>query len=128
MIKFPDLFVQYSSILSTDVPRKYQNYVSLLGPEKCKALRGSEKLILEELGNMDKMDEAKRLIVGLFSLGSSYTLRDIKCKLQELYDSLGITNKPKASDLEEYFVIKPCLVTNKETGKRDKAYEIIKKK
>lgn len=128
MIKFPDLFVQYSSILSTNVPRKYQNYISLLGPEKCKALRGSEKLILEELENMDKMDEARRLIVSLFSLGSSYTLRDIKHKLQELYDSLGITNKPKASDLEEYFVIKPCLITNKETGKRDKAYEIIKKR
>ena len=35
---------------------------------------------------------------------------------------------PKASDLEKYFELRPCKVTNKETGKRDHGFEILRRK
>lgn len=128
MIEVPELFIQYSSILSAEIPREYQTYISLLGPEKCKALKCNEKLIKEEIENKNKVEDIRGHIYNTFNLGGSYTLKEIKGILQNLYDSLGITKKPKASDLEEYFEIKDTKVQNKETGKRDHGFEILKRR
>ena len=48
--------------------------------------------------------------------------------LKNLYTSLGYNKTPKANDLDKYFEIRPCKMTNKETGKRDHGFEIIKRK
>jgi hypothetical protein len=63
-----------------------------------------------------------------FEIGRKYTKSNLKEMLGEIYQSIGLSKTPKASDLDSYFDIKPCLITNKETGKRDNGFEIIKKK
>ena len=50
----------------------------------------------------------------------------IKDSLKDIYAKSGIDCHPKASDLENYFDLKKIQITNKETGKRDSAYKILK--
>ena len=48
-------------------------------------------------------------------------LKEIKLVLQDIYRDLGITSKPKATDLGKYFNISEVKIPNN-TGKRDKGY------
>jgi hypothetical protein len=48
--------------------------------------------------------------------------------LGDIYKKSNYIASPKASDLEKYFEVKLFKITNKETGKRDYYYEILKKK
>ena len=54
------------------------------------------------------------------------SLSEIKIDLIELFNMYGIKEAPKASFLERFFELKKVLITNKVTGKRDSAYEILK--
>jgi hypothetical protein len=64
----------------------------------------------------------------LYNEKDKFSKADIKESLQKLYDSLNYTKKAKANDIEEYFEVKVCKVLNKETGKWDNGFELIKKK
>ena len=61
-----------------------------------------------------------------FIQGERYTKSEIKEKLKAIYESNGYNKTSKASDLEEYFELKSCQITNKETGKLDHGFKIIK--
>jgi len=67
-------------------------------------------------------------ITNKFTVGLKITKSQAKSELQKIYDNLGIGKTAKASDLEEYFELRPCKISNPETGKRDAGFEIIKKK
>ena len=67
-------------------------------------------------------------ILSAFTVGNKYLRSEVKDLLGGIYNSFEYSKTPKASDLEEYFEIRPCLITNKDTGKRDHGFEIIKKK
>ena len=67
-------------------------------------------------------------ITSTFTVGSKYSKSDIKETLRTIYETNGYNKTPKASDLEQYFELKTCLVPNKITGKRDGGFEIIKLK
>ena len=73
-------------------------------------------------------EKIKDKIYDLFSIGSRYSKAEIKEKLRNLYLELRYDKTPKANDLEIYFVIKVCQIKNKETGKLDNGFEILKKK
>lgn len=82
----------------------------------------------------DKVRELSTDLTGLmveldkiFLPGTSYFLPDIKEKLREAYIKFNYTRHPKASDIEDWFEVKFCLLKDS-SGKRSKAYEIIKKK
>ncbi len=60
-----------------------------------------------------------------FIPGNKYSKSEIKETLRIIYESNGYNKTPKANDLEEYFELRDCQITNKETGKRDMAFEII---
>ena len=77
----------------------------------------------------DKSDIEKKVqekIFNTFLVGNKYSKVDIKEKLREIYLNNSYDISPKASDLEKYFEIKLCKISNKETGKRDMGFEIIK--
>ena len=79
----------------------------------------------------DKSDIERKVqekIFNTFLIGNKYSKVDIKEKLREIYLNNSYDISPKASDLEKYFEIKLCKISNKETGKRDMGFEIIKKK
>ena len=72
--------------------------------------------------------EVKKQVLDYFSLDTKYSKFDIKNQLKNIYTSLKYDKTPKASDLEEYFEIKDCLISNTITGKMEHGFKIIKKK
>jgi hypothetical protein len=72
--------------------------------------------------------EVKDKILQTFIPGNKYLKSDIKETLRSIYESLGYDKTPKASDLEMYFELRSCQIKNKETGKKDHGFEIIKQK
>lgn len=109
----------------------YKNYYNYFGPSQLKAnsynITDLRKLLLS-----DKVEENSNLsdiITESFSIGDRIPLSEIKDRLRKIYNDLSGYNKsPKASDLEKYFEVKKIQITNKETGKRDNAYEILSKR
>ena len=115
------------------IPTIFQNYYRVLGIVRIKSL-GYNKYYLDKeynklYGNQDvNMKEVSERVLSTFSVGQKYSKSDIKAMLGDIYVDLKLSKTPKASDLEEYFVLKSCLVTNRETGKRDAGFEILKRK
>ena len=115
------------------IPTMYQNYYRVLGLDRIKSL-GYNKYYLDKeydklYGNQDvDMLDVKEEVLNRFSVGQKYTKAEIKSNLGEIYNKMKLIKTPKASDLEEYYDLKSCQLTNKETGKRDHGFEIIKKK
>ena len=115
-----------SDILN-QIPLVYKVYYIALGPERCKALNYEVTKISKEFSDMqfDK-SQLRDEIYKTFTIGERYTKSRIKETLKNLYKFLGYNKTPKANDVEKYFEIRPCKITNKETGKRDHGFEIIK--
>ena len=116
-------------VLLDQLPIIYKNYYETLGPDRCKAL-GYNKTDLEKEYSDLQFDKSKleSEIYKEFLVGFKYSKSDTIERLKLIYSSLGYNKTPKANDLEEYFELKSCQVTNKITGKRDMAFEIIKRK
>ena len=72
-------------------------------------------------------NEVKQKILLTFQVDSRYLKSDIKETLRKIYTELGYDKTPKAGDLDTYFEIKECKITNS-LGKQDHGFKIIKKK
>ena len=112
------------------IPIIYSNYYTILGPEIIKSLSYQRSKLEKEysslVNNQDNKESLLDLLILNFKIGEKYPLVFIKNTLREIYEKLGLTLSPKASDLVNYFNIKKVLILNKETGKKDHGYEIIK--
>ena len=86
--------------------------VSEIGTNKCRTLGYTKKAIRLYMHSCsEEINEIIRLKVEeKFKAGILYTNKEIKEYLQELYDSLSIVKKAKATDLKEYVKIKHKLV------------------
>ena len=119
-----------STVLSClpHLPELFTNYYTVLGPEKMKALRfdttDMKKAYEGIIGNQEI--NIRDYIIPAFTVGGVYSKAEVKKKLGEIYASVGYSKTPRAVDLGDYFVIKNCMITNKETGKRDASYQILK--
>ena len=71
-------------------------------------------------------NEVKGKILTSFFVDNRYSKQLIKEILRKIYEEAGYEKAPKASDLEQYFELKACQTRNKETGKVDNGFEIIK--
>jgi hypothetical protein len=118
--------VQFDIALRS-LPQEIVSYYMALGPEKSKALDYRQDRVTAEYNALGKESDLKIHLLSLFFPGYRYTLKDIKEKIREVYNTLGITGRtPKASLLLKYYNIKPILTPpNKETGKRENGYEIL---
>ena len=118
---------QELGIVLDQIPLEFRNYYQTLGPERCRALSYDVTYISREYSDL-QFDKSKlrEEIYKTFTVGEKYTKSKTKETLGIIYSSLGYNKTPKANDLEEYFEIKSCLIPNKETGKRDNGFEIIK--
>ena len=70
-------------------------------------------------------NEVKQKILLTFQVDSRYLKSDIKETLRKIYTELGYDKTPKAGDLDVYFEIKECKITNS-FGKQDHGFKIIK--
>ena len=78
--------------------------------------------------DLEKKEKAKSIIISTFLPENRYLKSDIKETLRKIYESIGYNKTPKASDLEEYFELHPCQIKNKETGKKENEFKILKLK
>lgn len=116
------------------LPREYQNYYMIVGPDRSKVLGYQRSKLSKEfkilIENREQniginKEDLRKCIIDNFSIGKRYLNSDIKESLQELYNKLGVSQKAKAKDVEEYFEVKIVDISI-EDGKRQKGYKIIK--
>ena len=85
--------------------------------------------VVEESEEEIKIKEIlKQKLISSFTIDTKYLKSDIKETLRKIYTELGYDKTPKASDLEEYFEIKDCLISNTVTRKMEHGFKIIKLK
>ena len=122
---------EFENFLSL-LPNEFINYVKVLGFEEIRSCSYQRSRIIKRLSSKsstkESMDNIKDDITNTFIVGEKYTKSFIKEKIRLIYESNGYGKTPKANDLEEYFDLKPCQITNKEIGKLDNGYKIIKTK
>ena len=87
-----------------------------------------EKEYKNQKNHILDMNTVVNEIITKFITGEKYTKSYIKETLRTIYEINGYNKTPKANDLEEYFELKSCQITNKETGKLDHGFKIIKLK
>jgi hypothetical protein len=105
-----EVYYQQSEVIQKLSPLIYTAY-HRLGLEKLKALNFSKKKIENELLMLDIAEKKNSfplidLINNKFKIDRAYLISDIKRKLQELYNTLGITCIAKSTDLNLYFHMK----------------------
>ena len=108
----------YYKIKNSDF-RKYYNFY---GTKGCSAKKYQKENL--ELGMIDisKSDELSSIVYKKFQVNSRYTLKEIKSTLQDIYRDLGITSKPKATDLDKYFNLTRTKFSDPKTKKRIEGY------
>ena len=98
------------------------------GPERCKANSYSPSEISKELGvKFFSKSEVAKEVYKEFNEGQKRSLSDIKQLLRSLYERIGYNKTPKAIDIQDFFETKEIKISDKSTGKRIKAYHLIKK-
>ena len=125
---FLNIYPNYSEILKTNskIPRDYSLYYSIIGPERIKSVSYIESNIKNIIDQVLKKDEISGTILHTFFIGNRYTKKYIKEKLQEIYNQFNIKKTAKASDLEEYFILRRSIIT--ENKKKIEGLEIIQLK
>ena len=99
---------------------KYRKYYNFYGTKGCGFKDYEEKKLEEGMIDVSKKSELFSMIHKKFLVNSRYTLKNIKQILQDIYRDLGITSKPKATDLGKYFNLSSVSIT--ENGKRVNGY------
>lgn len=110
-------------VMTEDIPVNIRKYYDLLGPEKLRALSWKEVNIKRELYSIPDEDLLRAEIRQTF-LEDWYSLADIKCMLQDIYNRLEISKNAKATDILDYFQCKPSKHLSEE-GKRINGYTIL---
>ena len=106
----------------------FKSYYLTLGPERCKALCYRKGELDKEINSQktESSDDFSSKIFSEFNDNGVYTRKEIKEKLCKIYNELGLTKTPKATDLENYFDMKSCQVTIDKI--RINCFKLIKKK
>lgn len=131
-----NVLYRFKMIQEEDIPYPFKNLVDTLGIDFVFSSEYSDSdLVLREYNKQKSISQKnqrrldiKDSIIKTFQVGERYSKSQLKQNLQEIYSKLGMSDKPKATDIEKWFDIKPAKVTNKETGKRDMGFELIKVK
>ena len=123
--QYPTFFQSYSnSPIQALIPMSYQNYINILGFERIKTLKYYESAILGYIQSQQNLQNSS--ITSLFNVGDKYTTKQIKEILSNFYSLNSITKTPKASDLNEYYILKSIKL--KVGDKWENGFEIIKQK
>ena len=121
-----------SAIMAQVSEKHFQEYFTVLGSERIKALAYNTSLLNKELGilTFDNTALLER-VYSIFIPGNRYSLVDIKQMLLDIYQDVGYKKTPVATDLQEWFNIKGVQINTKISKgkyKRDQGFEILSKK
>ena len=116
-----------TSILQHIEEKRFSDYINVLGLDACKAVWYNTYLLDKKLSVMsfDRTKIRERLYAE-FIVGQSYVCSDIKSKLADIYKEIDYRANPKATDLNEYFDMKKCLINTAE--KRINGFKILSQK
>lgn len=106
------------------VDPKFKTYYDLYGTSGCRAVRYEESFLKEKIEDLMREDSLKYSLITEFKIGEKILLKDIKLKLKNIYNTLGINKTPKAVDLCRYFVLEDIKLLDPSTNKRNKGYKI----
>ena len=116
-------------VLDNIYDTSYSKYYWTISASRAGSLNYQSGKLEEEynslMGFKTNENEIKEKILQTFLVDSRYLKSDIKETLRKIYEELGYSKTPKASDLEEYFEIKECKITNS-LGKQDHGFRIVK--
>lgn len=118
------IYLISSHVTEPDYGKFYEYY----GTKGCISVGYKRGELEKGMSDQGKLLGEVDLVISSFVVGEKYTKSDIKQKLISIYASLDLSKKAKATDIEDYYEVKPVLIPNKETGKRDKGYLIISRK
>lgn len=104
-----------------EIPISIKTYYNELGIDRLRALSWKEASIKASNINPQGVKE----LVQLGFTDSWYSLKDIKTKLQEIYDECCPGLCAKASDIEKYISVVPKKKTNA-SGNRENGYEFLR--
>ena len=105
-----------------------RSFYVTLGPKRLYELGYNSTKIERELGIVTFSEQLlENEIYKNFKVGDKLLLSDIKEKLANIYSSINYIATPKASDLSNYFIVKPITITIIENGnkKRSNGYELL---
>ena len=125
LIQFPEFTERIlMNLKETD---KIRQHIFTLGPEKIMSLGYNLTRINQAMGiivfDRSNLD---REIYTKFKPGDKYSKANLKAILGNIYEEVGYKATPKANDIGNWFEIKQIQFTNKETGKRDMGFELLK--
>jgi hypothetical protein len=112
--QYPFLFQIILKI--SDIPTTFHMYYELLGHSGIKSYAYKEYALRNEVEIKLQNPSVKEAILFNFQPGNKYSNKYVKEKLKEIYNQFNFNKSPKASDLEEYFLLKK--VQFKEGDKR----------
>ena len=109
------------------LPEEYINYINVLGVDRIRANGYNISDVRKEFEGVVGNDgiDIKSYVTNCFSVGDIISKKEVKSRLAKLYKEIGYAKSPRAIDLGDFFIIRNCKITNKETGKRDHGYEIV---
>ena len=103
----------------------FDEYYTVLGPERCKSLSYDTSRLRKDLSVMTFSTELLDTeVYKEFKEGQKVSRLIVKQKLQDIYNLVGYSKKAKASDLEEYFEVKSTTVSD---PIRTNGFELLKK-
>lgn len=115
------LHPEYGSMLLANpfIDQEYHYYYAQLGPDMLNYLQYDEEAIKNELCHREISLQCQLRFIP----GQIYTLAEVKNGLQKIYDSLGLTKKAKANQLQNYLSVEPVQPTLKD-GSRPRMLKI----
>lgn len=123
----------FSDIALSLIPGIYSLPYYILGPKKIKALEYRRKELTLEYDKLYARQSAEgdlsTVIYKRFEVGKRYRKSDIKQSLRDIFEDIGLKSiVPKAIMINDYFDTKEVHVSDPVTKKRDKGFELIRKK
>ena len=99
------------SLVAQQSSEKFDQYYNIVGSKRCAELGYNITYIKNEIKNF-YVDRRKltSLIYDTFKVNSKYSNVNIKETLNDIYDTCGIKQIAKATDLKDYFNVKPVQI------------------
>lgn len=100
---FPDSAMEIEG--SVVIPYEYHDYWNKLGCERIKANSCQRSRMDAELAYNEASEKIESLVRATFRVGDILTNKEVKERLQALYDGVGLNKRAKATDLGLYFQV-----------------------
>ena len=90
---------------------RFRQFYDYFGTKGCKSRNYEEKNLLAAWGNDSKEEILRKEIYLTFRPDDRYPVKDLKEMVRVIYQKLGITKAPKATDLGNYFKLIKTRIT-----------------